>query len=190
MSPTAVPKLPIELPIVIAGRAFAPATDMTYEHDLYSVQLISEAGLEKLYEEINPLETADLSDTAKHLVLQAFATGKLFRLLATLLVEEGTEWSYAECDKNEEFFKKLKSREDKKALQSSIVLIIFSFIVSGVLSSRISRNYSLKPSATPLTNAPNADPFATVGVRASASASGITSSEPSPDTIPVASPSS
>lgn len=184
VEPTA--NLPSSFPIKVNGRAFRPPTEMTYERDMYIVQLLDESGLDKLVDMYNPLEE-ELSDVAKRMVIKAFSTGKMFRLLATALDEDGVEWSFAECDKNEQFFKKLTRKEDKLALQSSIVMVLMGFIVSGVLSSRTSRNYSLRPSASlPISN----DPFTSVGVRSSTSASGATSSEPSPTTTQPSSPSS
>lgn len=140
------------LDIEVAGRRFKNSTATTFEQDMYVMQLLEETGLQKLAQDFNVLEQ-DISEISSKVIIQAFASGKLFHLLAGTLEEVGVPWTVKNAQVNGEFFSKLTDPKDKDALKGSLVAVILSFFVSGLLSSKTSPisslvNLEMQPEST------------------------------------------
>lgn len=170
--------------IEVAGRRFSPVAETTYEQDMFIMKILRDAGLAQMTEGFDPVKD-DLSEAAQNLIVRAFASGKLFTLLAATLEEEGHEWTMADAERNGVFFSRLKKLSDKEALRGSIVGILTGFLISGVLSSRISGRSSLDVALTPAQLNDVARSFTSSEAPADAtSESGTPSSVNSPDTTP------
>jgi hypothetical protein len=169
--------------IAVAGRNFHPCLDTTFEQDMLIMKTLRDAGLVKLAETFDPL-TENLGEAAQDLIVRAFGSGQLFRLLAATLEEDGTEWSLTACEANAVFFSKLRKKDDKDALHGSIVGVLTGFFVSGVLSSMTSRKSSpaSAPDIPPVDDAPSPPSVASPDTT---SENGTSSSASSPITDPV-----
>lgn len=168
--------------IEVAGRRFVPCAETTYEQDMFIMKILRDAGLAQLTDNFDPIKD-DLSEAAQNLIVRAFASGKLFTLLAATLEEEGHEWTMRDAEVNGTFFSRLKKAADKEALRGSIVGILTGFLISGVLSSRISQRSSLGVALSPVL--PNdVQPVSSEDLRNGILESGTRLSESLPDTTP------
>lgn len=112
------------------------------------MSLLRDAGLSSLAETFDP--TKDTMDRiANELIIGAFASGKLFFLLGATIEEIGVEWTIDTAKANGEFFSKLRKKEDKDALRGSIVGVLLSFLISGVLASVTSPKSSVDVALVP-----------------------------------------
>jgi hypothetical protein len=171
--------------IEVAGRRFVPCSETTYEQDMYVMKILRDAGLAQMTDGFDPVKD-DLSEAAQDLIVRAFSSGKLFMLLAATLEEEGHEWTMADAERNGLFFSRLKKLPDKEALRGSIVGILTGFLISGVLSSRISGRSSLDVALTPAQLNDVAKSFTSSEAPADAtSENGTTSSVSSLDTTQI-----
>lgn len=132
-----------ETTIVLSGRKFHSTKGTTLEQDIYVTDLVHDAGLQVLAEKFQK-ENKDIADVAQEVVLTAFRSGKLFRLLGAVLTEEGKEWGKESAEQNARFFSKLTDQKDKEALRGSIVAVILGFFVSGLLASTTSKTSSVR----------------------------------------------
>lgn len=142
-APAAPPLTPpaITPDITVAGRRFVSSTSTTFRQDLYVMQLIADAGLERM----SPAVMAhgyELDTLSEQVILAAFASGKLFPLLGAVLEEVGVPWTLLGAKENAEFFANLRDPQDKAALNASIAAVILGFFMSGLLSSGTSRRSS------------------------------------------------
>lgn len=97
---------------------------------------------------VNKLSLAkgdDLDRVAEEVILNAYRSGNLFRLLAGLVVEEGKKWSVKSAEANAIFFSELDEKEDKEAIREALLGVLLSFFVNAGEFSKI-----LKKSSTDL----------------------------------------
>lgn len=135
----------------VAGRIFYPVQDTTFEQDLYVMDIVKSSGLDEV--EVK-LDGKNLDKSAEEMVLRAYRTGNLFRLLAGIVVEKDEAWSVEKAEENAGFFRTLSSNQDKKALHGAIIGAVLSFFMSGLGSSEISKMSSMT-SAEPENNLEN-----------------------------------
>lgn len=124
--------------MVLSGRTFIAPTKTSFRQDMFVLDLAKGAGVEKLS---NATET-DLSEAAEELLLRAWKSGKLFLLLAGMIVEEGKEWTEESAKANAEFFADLTDLPDKEALSGAITGVLISFFVNAEGFSKISQTSS------------------------------------------------
>lgn len=120
----------------VSGRTFAPTKDTTFEQDLFIMDIVTEAGLSEDKFELDSTGK-HLSNDAANLVLKAYRSGRLFLLLAGILEEQDKPWTVDAAYDNANFFSKLSSKEDKKAIQAAVVGTVLSFFMAGDGSLRI-----------------------------------------------------
>lgn len=113
-------------PIKVQDRVFHPATRTTFAQDMYVMSLVSNSKLEGLSE----ISGADLNKLAEKILLDAYASGNLFRILAGMVVEEGQKWTEKTSEENALFFSELTDPVDKEALHDAIAGVILSFFVN------------------------------------------------------------
>lgn len=167
--------------VTIAERTFRPCASTTFKQDMYVMTLLKAAGLVKLADGFDL--SKDLDDVAQNIIIEAFASGKLFDLLGAVMEEVGKPWTIKDAKANAEFFADLSKPEDKAALHGSIVGILLGFFVSGALSGKTSPKFSTEP------RQPLGAPGLLAGDRSEAPGtgtmgSGMTSSAPSPEETP------
>lgn len=133
--------IPVDMILSVGGRTFRPTRETTFEQDLYIGSLLKDAGMIKMAEGFN-LASDEVSDVAMEIITRAFASGKLFEIIAASVEEIGTPWSISESKKNAQFFSQLRNGEEKKKLHGAIVGIILGFFVSGAVSTTTSLSYS------------------------------------------------
>jgi hypothetical protein len=133
--------IPPGMVLEVGGRTFRPSSETTFEQDLYIGSLLKDAGLVKMAAGFD-LAKDEISDVAVDIITNAFASGKLFDVIAASMEEIGTPWSIPEAKKNAQFFAQLRKAEEKKKLHGAIVGIILGFFVSGAVSSTTSLSFS------------------------------------------------
>lgn len=143
METTTTQDVPV-VEITVAGRSFRPCPSTTFKQDMYVMTLLKAAGLVKLADGFD-LATNDLDEVAQQIIIEAFASGKLFDLLGAVMEEVDVPWTVAGAKANAEFFADLSATDDKKALHGSIVGILLGFFVSGALSGKTSPKFSMEP---------------------------------------------
>jgi hypothetical protein len=126
--------------VEVAGRKFVAAQHTTFEQDLYLMDRIRSAGVDKMPTSVS--EEGELTDAAEELLYSAYRTGHLFEILAGLMVEVDVPWNKDEADLNAEFFAGLSNPEDKKALHGVMVGAVLSFFVGAGGSLQISQKSS------------------------------------------------
>lgn len=190
--------------VVLAGRRFRALGVTTFEHDAYLMQALADSKLLSTMQRFDPLHQ-ELDDLSSAIIVECFRTGKLFALLAGVLVEDGTAWSPATAARTAAFFAALSEPVDKASLRSMIPFVLLNFFLNVDGSWRVFRTYSTssalaagdeKSSASanahePSTEAgeaqaggPSAAPLSTT------TASGISSSGPWPGSRRTATPPS
>lgn len=124
--------------VVIGGRAYVPSVQTTFEQDFYVMDRVSAAGLDKIVEGLKP--DGDLEEFSRELILKTYRSGKMFEILAGIMVEEDLVggWSPEEAEVTAEFFRTLTDPEDKRALQGVLVGVILGFFVNADGSLQIS----------------------------------------------------
>jgi len=60
-------------------------------------------------------------------------------------VEKGKPWSYADAERNREFFASLKGKEDIETANAVLAEVILSFFWNGLASMKIFQNSSKTP---------------------------------------------
>ena len=135
-------------PIVVAGRKFHPAFKTTFEQDFFVIDLVSESGVQKLA----IAKDEKLEKIAEEVILTAYRSGNLFRLLAGMVVEEGKKWTVKSAEDNAIFFSELTDPDDKRGLQDALVGVLLSFFVNAEGFSKTSAKSSgvtLEPKPEP-----------------------------------------
>jgi hypothetical protein len=122
-------------PILLAGRAFRPCTTTTLKQDIYVMRLVRSSGLQALAEGFDITQDTLDGDVAQDILVTAFTHGKLFHLLSAVLYEDGKPWTVKTARQNARFFADLVHPDDKAVMQASIVGILLSFFVNGLVSS-------------------------------------------------------
>jgi hypothetical protein len=111
--------------MVIEGRTFVQESP-SFEQDLYIMEQVTEAGLVQLGG-LKLDDSQNLPHMAQQMLLQAYKSGALFRLIGALMVEEGTEWSPEQAAINAEFFRKVRDPDSKRHLQTAMVGAVVAF---------------------------------------------------------------
>lgn len=159
----------------VAGRVFSTATKTTFKQDLYLWEALSSANLDNLIEHFDELRN-NLTNMGKQVILQAWSSGALFRVLGGVLIEEGVKWTPEAAENNAVFFEELTDPADKEAIRGQMIEVVLHFFVSEAGLRAISQK-SLRD------NADAQLPFGADSGEPAISESGTTSSESLPETI-------
>jgi len=135
--------------VVIGGRTFRQAADMTFEQELYVMSVVTDAGLHDI--ETDDKSEAGMTESVMKVITKAYSSGKLMLLLAALLQEDGTDWSIPMVEANALWFASLKDRESKDTLLQVMTLALLAFFEKGDVVQQI----SLKSTASNLPKAVN-----------------------------------
>lgn len=127
--------------VVLDGRRFRRPGVTTFEHDWYIMTQVRDAGLLTVAQRFDPLHD-DLNDTTAQIIIDAYASGKLFTLLAGVLIEEGTEWRKETTETAARFFASLTKEEDKAALRVTLPFVLLNFFLNADASWRTFLKYS------------------------------------------------
>jgi hypothetical protein len=73
--------------VTLAGRRFRAASTTTFEHDCFNTKQMRECGLLSVAQKFDPMKD-EIGDVAGAIIIEAYASGKLFNLLAGVLVEK------------------------------------------------------------------------------------------------------
>lgn len=120
--------------LVVDGRTFVQEPP-TFEQELYIMQMVTEIGLDRLGPSLQLTDdNTDLQPIARQMIVQAYKTGLLFKLMGSLVVEQGQEWTPELAEAQGELFRKTRDPEAKKQLQPALIGAIFAFFESGVSS--------------------------------------------------------
>lgn len=120
------------LVLTIQGRKFLQESP-TFEQELYIMQQVMDAGLDQATLTLDP-SGDDLEPKVKRLILQAYKSGILFKLMAALVVEEGRDWTPELAEEQARLFASVRDPEDKKQLQPALVGGLLAFFESSVNS--------------------------------------------------------
>lgn len=109
--------------------------------------------------------TQSLTGPVQQMILRAYKSGALFRLMAALVTEQGTEWTPEAAEANAEFFKHVRDPKSKAKLQPALVAAILAFFESAansdltsLISSDLLDNRSGLPDSEHVTTRPILDP--------------------------------
>lgn len=121
--------------LVVDGRTFVQEPP-TFEQEMYILDCVVETGIDKIPElqVVGTEEEPDLEQVAKQMIIRAYRSGALFKLMGSLVVEEGEEWSEALALEQAEIFRTTRDPEAKKQLQPALVGAVLAFFESGVRS--------------------------------------------------------
>lgn len=169
------PTLKPEETFQINGKTYELTTDMSFEQDMFVMNLVDEMGLDSIKNiDIDNIENDVL---AKDYILASYRTGKLFDLLGAVMREKGIteDWTIAEAEANAHLVKTARG-EARDAIRRNMVFLLLGFFVSGLDSSETFQ----KSSAELVLGGSPSSPIEAV----SNSESGGPSSAPSPETTP------
>ncbi len=139
----AVPQPSVVL-AVVEGRTFVNETP-SFEQDLYIMEQVTEAGLVQLgVPQLDP--EGNLPLAIQRLIIRAYQSGALFKLMGALLTEEGTEWTKESALANAELFRKTRDPESKRSLQPAMIQSVVAFFESAASSELTSLTSSGSPS--------------------------------------------
>ena len=124
---------PLNIPqeIVLLGRKFSPAKNMTLERDMYVMSLMKSANIAKLFERKGNSPTFELDELAEAIIVAAFESGKMFEMTAAILDEEGVKWTRAGSVKLADWMSEITDREAKDILMQYIAVVILGFFLNG-----------------------------------------------------------
>lgn len=122
--------------IDLGGRYFQPAEVTTARQDGWVMVQVAEAGLDKFAG-----KTLDES-IAHEVVMQSFRSGRMFHLLAGMLVECDVKWTPAIAEQNAEYFAEITDPASKAAMQDAFVGVLLGFFLSAPTSSAPSPSVS------------------------------------------------
>jgi hypothetical protein len=123
------PLNPKDLEVTLGGKLFRTTPDTTFEQDMFVMDEIQAVGFEHIKEELH--KDGEMTDKTAGILIRAYKSGHLFRLLSGTLVEVGKEWNPEDAKLNAGFFARLKDRESKETLQRQLLGIILSFLYAG-----------------------------------------------------------
>lgn len=121
---------------VVEGRRFVQEPT-SMDQDNYIMKQSMQAGLDEAQLAL-AASGDDLERGVKLLLVKAYESGALFRLLAGILIEEGEEWTPQSADANADFFRKSRDPEAKRNLYPAMVGAIIGFFENGDGLSRTS----------------------------------------------------
>lgn len=114
--------------ITLGSRVFWVQEEGTIEHDLWTMKIIRDKGLDKL-----TLDAAESSEAFVQRVLSMILeTGALFTILAAGLVPDGQPWTPEGAEEVAGFLKDLREPEDKKLMQHLVVSVLIGFFAAGL----------------------------------------------------------
>jgi hypothetical protein len=122
--------------IDLGGRYFQPAEVTTARQDGWVMVQVAEAGLDKFAG-----KKLD-EDIAHEVIVQAFRSGKMFHLLAGMLVECDVKWTPAIAEQNAEYLAELTDPASKRAIEDAFVEVLVGFFLSAPISSAPSPSVS------------------------------------------------
>jgi len=116
----------------VEGRTFVQEPP-TFEQEMYIMEAVVESGIDKVpsLELAGSADAPDLEIVAKQMLLTAYRSGALFKLLGALVVEDGQEWSVDLAERQAELFRKTRDQESKKQLQPAMIGAVLAFFESG-----------------------------------------------------------
>ena len=159
-----------DVTLVVGGRTFELAHDITFEHHIWMMNHIFQAGLHE------PAENA-YAQLGKLL-----ACGRIPQVLAGALMEVGVAWTPEAAEKNAEFFRTLSAPADVQTLDAALMTVLANFFpLTG-------SSLPTSPSSSTSEGENESAPIASA--EASTLATGPSSSESSPAGITTASPQS
>ncbi len=147
--------------ISVGGRQFEPAHDVTFRHHIWMMNHVYAAGLHE------PAENQFVQ------LGRLLASGRIPQLLAGAMLEIGVPWTPEGAEKTAEFFGNLTDQADINALDAALMVVIANFFPLTGSSLPTSPSYS-----------PESEPRNSESAEVSTSATGPSSSESSPVTIP------
>lgn len=185
-----------EEPVVIRfldGRVFRAATKTTFKQDIYLMNLLAGTTIMEIAGQFDP-QTMEMNDFAQAVIRSAYESGNLFRILAGSLTEDGVPWTVAGAEATARYFEDLDDPADKAQLHGPLASVVLNFFLSAVESERTSPKFSSHSDAKTLAKRSISEaqrhatrlhdtPMAN-SEEARTTASGTTSSEHSPNTIP------
>lgn len=115
--------------LTIAGRTFRPAMDMTFEHDLWTLKQLRASGIDKAIRTWDPMQE-EMPEFISELLVAGYETGTLWRIFAAILQEDGVPWTPTSAEQTADFFRTLTDPAGKKALQGSLIGVLFAFFLS------------------------------------------------------------
>lgn len=128
----AVPKA-TGITMVIEGRTFVQDVP-TFEQELYIMDRATACGLTSFKGlAFNP-DKDDLEEVVKQMIVTAYRSGEIFRLIGAMVTEEGTEWSVEQAEASADLFRKTRDPEAKRLLQPALVGAIIAFFESAAPS--------------------------------------------------------
>jgi hypothetical protein len=117
--------------LVVDGIQFVQETP-TFEQEMFIMQQVVEAGLDtpNVTLGLDPDNPKDLNQPIKQLIVHAYKSKTLFKLLGAMVVEKGTEWSEEQAHRNAELFRTTRDEEGKRQLHPALVGAIIAFFES------------------------------------------------------------
>ncbi len=153
--------------LVVEGRTFVQEHP-TFEQEMRIHELAVRAGLTDLKGLAFDPETDDIQKPLHEMIVRAYQSGVLFQLMASLVTEEGKDWTVDAANEWAELFRTTRDPESKKNLQPALVGAVVAFFESAApsdLTSLISleeaENESVRPKRTLLTEAQAEEAFRT-----------------------------
>lgn len=122
--------------VLLGGRSFRAAEETTARQDDWILCEIQDAGLEQLSLTMSPEQLPE------QMLLRVMRAGKLDRILAAILVEDGVSWTPAIAERNAVAFAALTSPEDKRARRAAFVGVLARFFWPALVSPPNSRSSS------------------------------------------------
>ena len=130
--------------IELAGKRYHPLQNGPMAHDIWLMNQVAAAGLSELA--MGEGETAEAY--VERLLHHLLASGKVFALLAGLLLPEGVaaaDWQPATADGIAAELSRVTDPADKAAIRQLVVGLLLEFFPRGLASSKTSPSYLNPP---------------------------------------------
>lgn len=131
------------LVINVQGRTFRPSQKTSFKQDFYVMERMELAKIDQMVAGFTKEGNAE--EYAQQLLIAAYKSGKLFEILAGVMVEDGTKWTEEAALANAEFFEYLEEEEEKEQITQSLAAVVLGFFTHAGLSSRTSKSASGSP---------------------------------------------
>lgn len=117
--------------LVVEGRTFVQDTP-TFEQEMFIMQQVMECGLDQPHIKLNldPENNQDLERPVRQLIVEAYKSGTLFKLLGAMVTEKGTEWTPEQAAETASLFKNTRDPKAKAQLHPALVGAILAFFES------------------------------------------------------------
>lgn len=174
----------MEAPHLLGGREFVAIGESTVEHDLRTMGLLRQCGLDQ----VAIGEGEAVGDYALRLLTGVLANGKTLELLGCLLIPVGVrpeQWTPAIAQETTAYIAQLTDPQDKRKVEALILSVLVDFFELGLSSSSLSPISWGQPdasgpasAATTATAGPNGAPWfapsrATIFARRTGSSAGL-----------------